>query len=106
MPPTCGSVSRSSLRIELALGPPDLLVPPERLALALETQPGLERGPAERVAHHPDAVPRDVERVVPQRRWKMSELDPPLRPPPHELDLVRLQMFRPDDGGRPVVFLH
>ena len=73
---------------EFTLGSSDRLVAPERVALALEPEPCLESRPTEVVAQHAEAVPRDVAGIVRQRRRQMAQLHPPLRLPPHELDVV------------------
>src|SRR5690242_7500126 len=65
-------------REELALGPSNCLVAPERVALALEPEPCPQTRPAEIVAQHAEAVPRDEAGIVRQRRRHVADFHPTL----------------------------
>src|SRR4029077_4315716 len=57
------------------------------------------------VREHFRRVPQQEEWAAGERGRHVAQPHPALRPPPQELDLVRREMYGPDDRGSAVVFL-
>src|SRR3989442_9771712 len=82
------SLSTVELQVH-PLGPAKRAITLEGLSLILETQDRPDSGSPERIPEHLEPVAQREERRMDQGHREMLQVDPPIRPTPQEVDLVR-----------------